>query len=253
VHHEKPFAKEPIAKEHIAKEHIAKEHIAHEPRMLTINVKTTPSVYEYTCGSFMKKLEHMCTKFRCVLQKKDEENCINIICTPSVAKKMDDFIHISLDDVIVKDFKVPVECPETISYSEICTMFAACIKYFLFTTRYDISYKEEIERVIIKVSPSDKPFMNIQLIGLPNAISIIEDIINKNEWTLYSQFVNKSPKSISNIFRNGASVFHSMCDKNLHKFIKVYQTSYGDPNSGLTITSFIKEKMDIFLDKLAYN
>jgi hypothetical protein len=201
----------------------------------------------------MKKLELICTKFRCVIQKKEEEHCINIICTPSVAKKMDDFIHSNLDDVIVKDFKVHVDCPETISYSEICTMFAACIKCILFTTRYDSKDKHIIDMVIIKVSPSYKPFMNIQLIGLPNAISLIEEIINKNDWKLYSHFVNKSPQSISNIFRNGAAVFHSMCDRNLHKFIKVYQTSYGDPVPGLTITSFIKEKIDIFVDKLAYN
>jgi hypothetical protein len=243
----------PEIQEPLAKEPLAKEPLAKEPRMYIITVKSTPSVYEYTCGSFMKKLELMCSKFKCIMQKKEKENTIDIICTPSVSKKMDDFIHSSLDNVIVKDFKVNLDCPETISYSEICTMFAACIKYILFNTRFEGRDKQEIELVIIKVSPLDKPFMNIQLIGLPNAISLIEDIINKDDWKLYSQFVNKSPQSISNIFRNGAAVFHSMCDRNLHKFIKVYQTSYGDPNPGLTITSFIKEKIDIFIDKLAYN
>jgi hypothetical protein len=185
------------------------------------------------------------------MKKKEEDFTISISCNPRVVKKMDDFIHTNLDGITIKDIIVPIECPKTIAFSDICTMFAASVKYTIFKTKLDISTKNEIELVLIKIVPIDNTNMNIKLVGLPSSVSIIEEIICVHEWKLHSQFVNTSHQIISNMFKNRAEFFHIMCERNLSKFIKVYQTSYGNPNPGLTITAFIKEKMDIFLDKLA--
>ena len=164
---------------------------------------------------------------------------------------MDDFIHTNLDGITIKDIIVPIECPETIAYSDICTMFAASVKHTIFKTKLDSSTKNEIELVLIKIVPIDNTYMNIKLVGLPSSVSIIEEIIRVYKWKLHSQFVNTSQEIIRNMFKNRAEMYHAMCEKHLTKYIKVYQTSYGNPNPGLTITAFIKEKMDIFLVKVA--
>ncbi len=216
-----------------------------------IDVELTTDIYEYTCGNFGKNLESMCKQLGCNMMRLPSEYKISFTYNPSVEKKLEDYIHSTLDKVIVRNITVPIVCDEQIEYSEIATMFAASIKYYLFKGKYDTNTRNDLEFGIIKVFPENDTF-KIKVIGLSHIVDIIYNVLStKGDWVLYTHFVPTAPKIISHLFRNGAEVFHSICEGNLQKFIKVKQTPPGCPYPGLTVRSFIKEKMDMFLHKMS--